>query len=468
MRAKRRAAAAKSSSNAAAPKEPIFVAAPPLASVELPPPVSAPELKQAPAQPIAPARETKAPAPEIPPIAPETSPPATEPELRAHPDAGTEISKLLAVRERRTRRRHAISFIVAVIVPTLVAALYLAFFSTPRFLAEAKFVVRGTVELLGGDSTRFSRDMSPLSGITNNQESHILVSHVTSRTMVEHVLGKLDLYTIYRVPRADTQLPPDQDPAFDKLISTWTSMVHMSMDTVTGLLTLDVQAYTGRDAISVAQAILDESAALVNEITARARQDRLDQTTKEVELARTNLAAVLKDLEGFRNSQGTVDANYSAMALEGLASLLRDQRVTLKAEIANARASMSNDATPTRTLVGRLDSLDAEIADLESQIQGGIRTTERSSMPQSLAMQETLETRRTLAIERVGRAEAAQSTALTESQRQQTFVMVFQPPSLPQLSTFPQVQRDTFLLFLVFFAFWCLGATYVRNLRDHG
>ncbi|MBS7544289.1 hypothetical protein [Ancylobacter oerskovii] len=478
MKAKRQAQA-KSAPRKAVPGEPVFVAAPPLASAELPPAQAVPAVQAKPAakpaakpnpaakpKPAAPKPAAKAPdkAP-----APQTPPPDLQARLKSRQEAEAEISALLDAREQRARKRLGLSFFIAVIVPTLCAAFYLAFLSTPRFLAEAKFVVRGTLELIGGESTRFSRDLSGLSGLTNNQEGHILVDHVMSQAVVERLLNKIDLYAIYHIPRRTPDSAPQQDPAIEKLMAAWRSMVHVTMDSVTGILTLDVQAYSAENAILVSQGILDESTAMVNELTARARQDRLERATKEVELARADLDNLLKQFEAFRNQQGTVDANYSGLALQGLVGLLRDQRVKLRAELATARASMGDDSASTRTLSNRLESLEKEIADIEAQIDGTASrdSVERAAVPQSLAEQEKLETQRNLVIERVSRAEASQSAALSESQRQQAFLMVFEPPFLPHIATFPQVRLDTLITFLVLFGFWCLVATYARNLRMH-
>ncbi|GAB4064607.1 hypothetical protein KHC28_12275 [Ancylobacter sonchi] len=462
MKAKRQAQA-KPVAKKSAPKEPVFVTAPPLASPELPPlqaePASKPVPKVAPGGTPAPApASTPAPGGELP----------GEPAKRAPSNLEAEISTLLTAREQRTQRRLAFSFILAVLVPTLIAGLYLAFLSTPRFMAEAKFIVRGTLEMLGGESTRFTKDLSALSAVTNSQESRILIDNVMSRAMVVRLMDKVDLYALFHVPRQDPDMPGQQDRAFDQLMAKWGSMVHLSMDAISGIMTLNVQAYTAQEALSLSQSILDESSTLINAITARSRQQRLEQATQEVDLARAELAKLLKQFEAFRNQQGTVDANYSALALQGLATLLRDQRVTLNAELATARSSMGEDTAPTRNLTSRLSSLDDEISKLDRQIEGSIHANERSAVPQSLAMQENLETRRSLVIARVSRAEATQSLALADSLRQQAFIMVFEPPSLPHVATFPRVSTDTFIVFLVFFGFWCIGATYARNLHEHG
>ncbi|GLK83927.1 hypothetical protein [Ancylobacter defluvii] len=481
MKAKRQAAMAKSATKTAAPSKPVFVAAPPLASPEPPPAQARPVAKtgqgtagsktsgsKAPAAkaPAAKAPAAKAPEPKAPPAAKAPSP---ETQLKSRQEAEAEISALLDAREQRARRRLGLSFLLVVIVPTLVAAFYLAFLATPRYLAEAKFIVRGTLEMLGGESTRFSRDLSSLSSISNNQEGHILVDHVDSHAAVERLLERMDLYAMYRIRRQTPESAPAQDPAFNRLMAAWRSMVHIGMDSVTGILTLDVQAYTAEDAMAIAQGLLDESSKLVNELTARARQDRLKRATEEVELSRAELDGLLKQFEAFRNQQGTVDANYSALALEGLAGLLRDQRSKLNAELTTARASMGDDASPTRTLKTRLESLDGEIANLEAQIDGTTRRSslERAAVPQSLATQEKLETKRNLVIARVSRAEGAQSTALSDTLRQHAFLMIFEPPFLPHVATFPRVRLDTLITFLVMFGFWCIGATFTRNLHVH-
>ena len=360
------------------------------------------------------------------------------------------IAHLLNARERSVRRITFLSFALGVVLPAFLAVVYFAFFASPRYLSEAKFVVRGTVEDLGGEATRFTKEASAFSAHTNNQESHIIVDHITSRGMMEEILQNEDLYALFRVPRQNPAVGRADDPAFEELLKVWRRLIKVNAETISGIIWLQVEAFEPADAKRLAEAIIQQCRLLVDKLTIRAREDRLERTAREVALAESVLAEIFDEFQRFRDQQGTVDANYDGLVLQDFAALLRDQRVTLQSELSTARGSMSEGAPAAQTLTTRIASLDSELRDLEAQIEGARVASRGTKVTQALMTEEELQNRRDIAIARVSRASVAQSVALAEADREQVFLMTYQQPTLSHLPASPDVLLDSLITFLIF------------------
>src|SRR5262249_25298683 len=91
------------------------------------------------------------------------------------------------------------SFVAMVLLPNMVASVYLAFFASNQYASEARFAVRGghssTIDPLGG-----------IIGIPSTQQiqdSLILTDYIQSRSMVEALDRKLDLRQMFSRDQVD-------------------------------------------------------------------------------------------------------------------------------------------------------------------------------------------------------------------------------------------------------------------------
>ena len=244
-----------------------------------------------------------------------------------HPAPGTPTPSAPATAPAaRPRRRHwavLISFLLFVLIPTVLTAWYLYVRAVDQYASTVGFSVRteeasSAIELLGG--------ITALSG-SSSSDTDILYEFLQSQELVATLDDQLDLRSIWS--RAD----PETDPIFayhapgtiEDLVRYWERMVRVYYDGSTGLLEVRVLAFAPDDAQAIAQAIFRESSAMINELSAIAREDALSYARDELEQSRERLAEARVAIAEWRNRNQTVDPTADTQGQMGLVTNLQAQ-----------------------------------------------------------------------------------------------------------------------------------------------
>ena len=280
-----------------------------------------------------------------------------------HPAPGTPTPSAPATAPAaRPRRRHwavLISFLLFVLIPTVLTAWYLYVRAVDQYASTVGFSVRteeasSAIELLGG--------ITALSG-SSSSDTDILYEFLQSQELVATLDDQLDLRSIWS--RAD----PETDPIFayhapgtiEDLVRYWERMVRVYYDGSTGLLEVRVLAFAPDDAQAIAQAIFRESSAMINELSAIAREDALSYARDELEQSRERLAEARVAIAEWRNRNQTVDPTADTQGQMGLVT-------NLQAQLAEALIELDLLQDTTRENDPRLTQAERLITVIENRI----------------------------------------------------------------------------------------------------
>lgn len=374
-----------------------------------------------------------------------------------------------AAEERSRGRRGQLlkaSFVLAVLLPTLLAAVYYMVVAADRYAAGAGFSVRGMDGggMGGGDLLGSFTGLA--SNGSTNSDSYIILKFLKSRDLVEKVEDRLPFREIYSSPRADflTQLDPSVD--IEHVVDYWSNRIRTTFDSTSGIVTFEVEAFTPTDAEGVAQAVLDETKALINELSSQARRDAVAYAQSEVERAETRLRAALTALRTFRETERSIDpAGVAQMQME-LIGNLEMQRSQVNARIAAIQGEVDQDSPSMRSLQRQEEALQQQIQRLRS----GIAVNEDGSetaLTSQLAAYETLEVERNFAQQAYASALGSLEQARVEADRQQRYLAIYSKPSQPQYPIYPERYLNILLVFAGAAVFWAIGALITVSVRDH-
>lgn len=362
-------------------------------------------------------------------------------------------------RARLTRTELALgSFALLVLLPALASFLYLAFVAAPQFRSEARLVVRGNLETVANAAGAPAGNAIPQ--VANTQEARVVVDYLRSRAMVDALQEQLDLKRIFGVSERDPVFALSPDASKEDLVAYWNRQVSVSLEQMSGVIKVQVSAFSPESAALLAAAVVRQAEQVANDLTARNRSDRVMEAEAEERAAFTELAVVRTALEGFRNTQGTLDPTKSASDAFAVIAKLRDQRSALNTDLNAARARLDEDSPVVRALKERLRSLDEKIATLDNSLLGDTASTGSSG---NLVAGAELEASRRLAEQRLKQAEAELIEARAERGRQQVYILAFMAPTLPHEKTFPTPALQAGAIFAILFAAWAVGALYVAS-----
>src|SRR5690554_4773875 len=212
-----------------------------------------------------------------------------------------------AGKSRAGSRHYAVlaSFVVMVVLPTLVAAWYLWARAADQYASHLGFSVRKeemspAIELLGG--------ITELSG-SSSSDTDILYKFLQSQDLVRRIDEMLDLRAIWSNPVAD------KDPVFrydtpgtiEDLLSYWQWMVKIYYDSSSGLIDVRVLSFDPEDSRRIAQALFAEGTEMINQLSAIAREDAIRYAKADLEEAVERLKTARQVMTEFRNRTQIVD-----------------------------------------------------------------------------------------------------------------------------------------------------------------
>ncbi len=370
-----------------------------------------------------------------------------------------------AARPARIKRRHwllALSFFVPVLVPIGVAAAYLWTRAADQYISRVGFSVRteeasSAIELVGG--------ITSLSG-SSSSDTDILYEFLQSQELVRYVDNELDLRGIW------SRVDPAQDPYFayhapgtiEDLVDHWGRQVRIYYDGGTGLIDLEILAFDPEDARAIAQMIFAESNAMINELSAVAREDAISYARDELEQAQARLTEARVALAEWRNENQTVDPTADTQGQMGLVTNLQAQLAEALIELDlledTARENDPRVTQAERRITVIEDRIAAERAVLGTDASTGIAFADLVGEYERLRVdQEFAEQAYTTAL-------AAFDGARNEARRQSRYLAAHVRPTLAEASEYPDRPAALATIAVFLFLTWTVLALIAYSLRD--
>jgi capsular polysaccharide transport system permease protein len=360
------------------------------------------------------------------------------------------------------------SFIALVVVPSLVATLYLAFVASDQYAAEARFAVRSAqFETAKTDNKSISASVGLGGSIPAmaGQDAYVIASYIRSAAVFADLPPNLDPRLIYSRPEADFWARLSPNARLEKVTDYWRSMVTTYVDGPSGVVTVSVRAFRPQDARDLTAAVVAASERLVNAMSERARRDAMREAETEVKRTEGLVLAALRDERAYRDRQGWVDPGSQATSTSTLLMQAMAERIKLQNDYFVDSRAMSPDAPTVVTLKARLDVLDGQIDGLRAQLTSS--ADDRGTVSASIAQFEELELKRIFAEKLYSLSQEALERARLRAERQNVYISVFAPSLLPEEAQFPERWSLSAIIFVSLLAIWGILALTAATVADH-
>jgi capsular polysaccharide transport system permease protein len=359
----------------------------------------------------------------------------------------------------------ALSFVLLVAVPTLASVAYFGFVAADQYVAEARFAVRsGAMAGIDPLST-----MTGLPSVQVIQDTQIVTNYIGSRALVEHLSARARMLERYSAPEADFHARLDPHEPIERIVRYWRSMVHTGIEMPGGIVVLSVRAFRPDDAVGLANAVVEASERLVNDMNDRARQDALTNADHELQLAARRLAQARAALEVARNREGMLDAPSEAKKTDELIAAVRKQQLEMEQQYAVSRKSVAEDAPQMRNLRLRIDAAAKQVEQLKSELTAQDSSADPTAvLSSSMTRLSALELERQVAESQYTASAAALERARVASQIKEVYLTSFVQPVAPEEPRYPRRFLNIALTVLGGLLAWAVAmgvAKLVRYLR---
>jgi capsular polysaccharide transport system permease protein len=366
----------------------------------------------------------------------------------------------------RLRRRHrwiAGSFLLMVVLPVLLTAGYLYGIARDQYASTVAFAVRteevtSGIELLGG--------VAQLSG-GGSTDTDILYKYIQSQELVEALDRRLDLRGLYARAEGDPVFAFDPDGSIEDLVTHWSRMTRIAYDSSTGLIELRMLAFDPEDARTIANAVLEESSILVNELSDIARDDATRFAQEELDRAIERLKVARERLTEFRSRTQIVDPTADIAGQMGLVNTLQAQLAESYIQIDLLRGSTVESDPRIAQAEARIGVIEDRIAEERRKLGvGGAVTGDGEDYATLISEFERLIVDREFAEQAYVAALAAYDAALAEARRQSRYLAPYIRPTLAETSQFPQRLTLVGLAALFLVTGWAIAVLIYYSLRD--
>lgn len=354
------------------------------------------------------------------------------------------------------------SILAGIVLPFLLACIYYLAVATPQYIAEARFAVR----TLGGTDVGTGLGGGGLLGMTPlPQDAYVVTSFIHSPAILDRLSERVDFDALFTGQEIDYWSRLKNDFSREDLLDYWQEQVGTYLDGPSGIVTLRVRAFSPEDATMLAQAVIDESENLANELSVRARADYVERAEQEVGARHSGYRAVLERLNELRNETTILDPTQRATETGTLLTGLMAQKLDVDARLFVLEQQMASESPSVRQLRGTQAALASQIEALRAQLADDGTVDENLSL--SFRRFAELETERMLASELYAAARRNLSHAQAEAIRKAVYVAVFVPPALAEDSRYPRRIAMPLLILLGFTVAWGIGALIWASVEDH-
>ena len=256
-------------------------------------------------------------------------------------------------------------FALCFVLPTLLGALYFWLIASDRYVTEASFAIRPSIGFADkatpdavGTNAGTAKDMIA-------QDTLIVEEYIGSRPMVEAIEAKIPIREWFGRDSIDWLSRFDPEKPVEKFLRYWKSRVDVTIDSNSGVTTLTVEAFDPNESLAITQAVLKEAERMVNDLSSGARNDAVEQSTRELRLAEARLTKIRQDVRDLRNRDGVLDAQKANEANLKVVSELRAARINLAVQLAIGQRDLGPEARRIIDIKQQIRDLDENISRIE-------------------------------------------------------------------------------------------------------
>ena len=362
---------------------------------------------------------------------------------------------------RRLRaRRLALRLALGVGVPTLLAALYFGAIVTPRYESVTSFTIQSADG--GAPASALQMLISNVPG-TSGRDVMLVQEYIRSRDMVRHLVENHGYVAHYSSDEADLISRLDADASFEEVYGYYLDHVHVEHDTASGVLTLQVQAFSRDKAFELGQAILAHSESMVNALSASAREDRIALSQQELRRAEERLTKARGALRELQSERGDFNPVASAEAVLQVRSRLEAELAIARAELSTVTATMPRTSPEVVAARRRVSALQQQIDQQSSRLVGD----GDESLNADLAQFEPLVIEKEFAQRAYESALTSMELARVDASRQHRYLVRIAGPSRPDDSSHPRFWYAVLTVLVLSFALLGVGTLLLASIREH-
>ncbi|TVU71288.1 chain-length determining protein [Cobetia crustatorum] len=346
-----------------------------------------------------------------------------------------------------------------VLLSIVVVGFYWLAWADDRYVSKATVVLESP-QVSSSSEVSFG---SLLSGSQTDSDLLLLREYLMSVDMLKKVQEELDFRTHYSQHGDFFARLGDADAPIEELHDYYLKRINVEMDEYSGVLNVEVQAWTPEFAQKFAKLLLDEGERHMNEMGQRLAEDQVEFLDKQVSLLEDNFEKSRQDLLNYQNKNGLISPTQTVESLNTVVSSLEAQLASYKARKSALASYQSGRSTDMVRVESEIQALSKQI-DLEKE---RLARQSGNALNSVSSQYETLQLRADFAKQTYSNALAALENTRIEAARKLKQVSILQSPILPEYPEQPERLYNVTIFGLVMIFLGFIFSMLVMIVKDH-
>ena len=350
-----------------------------------------------------------------------------------------------------------------VILPLALAAIYYGVFATDRYVSSAQVVVRQD----GGNQGAAVPGLATLLTGTNpasREETLYLREYIVSMDMMLLLEERLHWIEQYATQRSDIFFWLNKDAEREDLLKYYQRMVSAHYDETTGLLRVEVQAFTPELSEQMLRTILEASEHFVNEVSHSIAREQMNFAKGELATARANYAERKTELIDFQNVNKVLDGGNTAQNRATIIADLEGQYTKEQAVLTEMQYKLRPDSPQVKQQKQKVNAITQQLAK-EKRLLVSSPNGSQLNVVASRFQQLTLDAG--IAEESYKTAVAALDNARIEASKKIRTLVTVVSPNTPQLALYPERLYNLATILLGLLMLYGITRFILASIEDH-
>ena len=369
----------------------------------------------------------------------------------------------------RQRRKVLTHLSVFILLPTLISALYVGWYATPRFVSEFQILYHNNQKGAALAGAASGGLLSSIIGSSSTVDmTRVISSYLTSKAIIADIDPQVGVKSMFSRDGIDwlDKLPANA-PA-DKVQDYFKKRVGVYEENG-GFIRVEVEAFSPLDAQKLAGALTQSVEKMVSEMYDRPKLDTVEFARKEMQRSETELNDATDAVTRFRELHADYDFSKSVGLLSGVVGGLQTQLADALSAAPSAKTLMGGNAPQVAVLNARIDALRGQIqAEREKLASSRPKEGATANAPYSevMAGYERLLHAQDFARTLLMSSRQAYEAAREDAARKDAYIVSFVPPNLPDRSTAPQLSTYVWTTFFASLTAYAVGSIMIGLVRD--
>ena len=350
-----------------------------------------------------------------------------------------------------------------VVIPLVAAIVYYTKFAADRFVSSAQVVVRQ-------ESNNQPSSLNGLAMLMNGanpasrEETLYLREYITSIDMMTLLEARTGWIEAYAAQRNDPFFWLDADaPAEDKL-RYYQRMVSAHYDEMTGLLRIEVQAFTAEQSNRMLKVILEASERFVNEMSHQIAREQMRFAQGELESARKTYAERNTELIRFQAANKVLDGQTTATSRATIIANLEAEYTKEQASLTQMRYRLDDDSPQVRQQQRKVSAIQEQLVRENRRL---VSSPDGDQLNVIASQFQRLTLEAGIAEENYKSSVAAVESARIEASKKMRTLVTVVSPNLPQSAIYPERLYNLATIALALLLLFGISVFVIASIEDH-